>query len=256
MNNHIWQDDQPPYEEKKPWWRSPAFLVIGISILAILGLSFLWQSLSDNEVAGELPYIMAETGPEKVKPEDAGGAEIPHQDKKIYDLIDGSDGKTIRTVAVLESADQQIELPVGDTPASFSDATSLVPEEDEPKTVYNINSKVVNITEINDHDIVDKKTIQIAEKAKPDPEVAKKYRIQLASLPSETEAHKTIKHLKHKYKSLLKGSKVDIVSAMVRGKTMYRIQTGSFNSASEADNLCQKLKTAGSDCLVVKPSKN
>jgi hypothetical protein len=245
MNNHVWQDDQPPYEEKKPWWTSRSAIIIGIALVLILGLSLLWQALSpDDDISGEAPYIAAESDAEKVKPEDAGGVEIPHQDKKIYDLIDGSDGKVVRTVAAIENADQQIELPIGDTPATFSDATSLVPEEDEPQTVYNINSKVVNITEVNDRDVIDNKTIKIAggpTPAKMDKKKHKtkslptnKHRVQVASLPSEAEAQAEIKSLKQKYMDL-KELKMGISSAMVRGKTMYRIHTGPFDTADEAD---------------------
>jgi hypothetical protein len=162
MNNNLWQDNRPPHEEKKPWWNSRPMIVIAIAIGLAIGLSLLWHALSprDRLSNAQIYYIAADNHPEKVKPENAGGEEIPHQDKKIYELIDGSDGKVVRTVAAVESADQRIELPIGDEPSSFSDATSLTPQENQPQTVYNINSKVVNITEINDQDGIDNKSIK------------------------------------------------------------------------------------------------
>lgn len=262
MNNNVWQDDQSPYEDPKPWWASRPFVIISIAIVLVIGLSLLWQSLSPDDGISEheVPYIAAETEAEKVKPENPGGEEIPHQDKKIYDLIDGSDGKVLRTTAAIENANQQIELPIGDTPATFSDATSLTPEEEEPKTVYNIKSDVVNITEIHDNDGVDnKKELKIKVKdsavAKTKQELsADKYRVQVASLPSEEEAQKILKKIKHKYADL-KSLKMGVTSAIVNGKTMYRVYTGPFDTATAADTLCKKLQAAGGDCLVVKPSK-
>lgn len=35
------------------------------------------------------PVIVAEAGPEKVKPEDPGGLDVPHQDKTVYDRVSG-----------------------------------------------------------------------------------------------------------------------------------------------------------------------
>lgn len=262
MNNNVWQDDQPSYEDKQPWWSSRSFIILGIAIVLVIGLSLLWQALSpdDGMSDAEVPYIVAENTPEKVKPENAGGEEIPHQDKKIYDLIDGSDGKVVRTVAAVENADQHIELPIGDAPASFSDATSLTPEEEEPQTVYNIKSDVVNITEIHDNDGVDNKkklTVKVKDavkvKAKEDLPL-NKYRVQVASLPSEAEAKKSLKRIKAKY-SDLKDLKMGIIPADVNGTTMYRVQTGPFDTAADADTLCKSLQAAGGDCLVVKPSK-
>jgi hypothetical protein len=260
MNNNVWQDERPPYEEKKPWWNSRPLIIIAIAIVLVIGLSFLWQALSPDDGAsnGEVPYVAAENEPEKVKPENVGGEEIPHQDKKIYELIDGSDGRVVRTVAAVENADHKIELPIGDAPSTFSDATSLTPEEEEPHTVYNIQSKVVNITEINDNDVIDNKTIKVGDapdkKEKTPALPTNKHRVQVASLPSEKEAHAEIKILRGKYEAL-KGLKIGVVPAVVKGKTMYRIHTGPFDTAAAADNLCKSLQAAGGSCLLVKPSK-
>ena len=261
MNNNVWQDDRPPYEEKKPWWNSRPMIFIAIAIAMVIGLTFLWQALSshDGTSSGEVPYIAADNDAEKIKPENAGGEEIPHQDKKIYDLIDGSDGKVLRTVAAVENADQRIELPIGDEPSSFSDATSLAPEEEKPQTVYNIQSKVVNITEINDNDLIDNKTVKAEDfpdkKEKTDSLPTNIYRVQMASLPSQKEAREEIKILKGKYDAL-KGLKITVVPAMVKGKSMYRIHTGPFDTADAANALCKTLQDAGGNCLVVKPSKS
>lgn len=35
------------------------------------------------------PVIVAESGPEKIRPEDPGGLDVPHQDKTVYDRVSG-----------------------------------------------------------------------------------------------------------------------------------------------------------------------
>ena len=135
----------------------------------------------------------------------------------------------------------------------------MTPEEEEPQTVYNINSKVVNINEINDHDVIDNKTIKIGggsvdPKKKKESLPTNKYRVQVASLPSEKEAHKEMKALKRKYDAL-KPLKMGTITAIVKGQTMYRIHTGPFDTADDANALCKTLQDAGGSCLIVKPSK-
>ncbi len=41
------------------------------------------------------PVIVAEAGPEKIKPEDPGGLDVPHQDKTVYDRVSGEDPERV-----------------------------------------------------------------------------------------------------------------------------------------------------------------
>jgi len=56
--------------------------------------------------SGEVPYITAEAGPEKIRPQDAGGVEVPNQDIRVYDELSGTP----------PSAETEVLLPVPEAP--------------------------------------------------------------------------------------------------------------------------------------------
>ncbi|HQF30351.1 MAG TPA: SPOR domain-containing protein, partial [Hyphomicrobiales bacterium] len=67
-----------------------AAVVLALVVLgggAALGYKLLFGSASD----GPPPVIRADSEPTKVAPQDPGGAEIPHQNKLIYDRVGGND---------------------------------------------------------------------------------------------------------------------------------------------------------------------
>lgn len=61
------------------------------------------------------------------------------------------------------------------------------------------------------------------------------FTVQVGSYPSEVEADKMTESL------LARGYKASVVSADVKGKTMYRVQVGLFNSFSEAQDYKKEL---------------
>lgn len=69
----------------------PIFAILASAVLISTGggAYYAWKALStDNEVR-EVPLIRAQPGPIKVKPETAGGMDIPDQDKTVFDRMEG-----------------------------------------------------------------------------------------------------------------------------------------------------------------------
>jgi sporulation related protein len=54
------------------------------------------------------PVIVAEVGPEKIKPDDPGGLNVPHQDKLVYDRVSGE--TTERVEKLLPEPEEPIDL--------------------------------------------------------------------------------------------------------------------------------------------------
>jgi cell division protein FtsN len=50
--------------------------------------------------------------------------------------------------------------------------------------------------------------------------------------------------------ALFAGMGPDVVSASVKGKTYYRLRTGSFSSRGDAEAFCGKVSAAGNACTV------
>jgi hypothetical protein len=74
--------------------------------------------------------------------------------------------------------------------------------------------------------------------------------MQVASLPSESEAQRMFKGLQQKFGSVLSGRSPDIKMAEIPGKgTMYRLRV-SAGTRADAIALCERYRAAGGSCLV------
>lgn len=71
--------------------RFPIFAVVASIALAgtLGGAYYAWKALSTDGEVREVPLIRAQPGPIKVKPETAGGMDIPDQDKTVFDRMEG-----------------------------------------------------------------------------------------------------------------------------------------------------------------------
>ncbi|MCV6577405.1 MAG: SPOR domain-containing protein, partial [Cohaesibacter sp.] len=58
--------------------------------LAVLGGVAVWGLAGSGSENGESPVLVANTDPVKEAPDDPGGKVIPHQNKEVYDRIDGT----------------------------------------------------------------------------------------------------------------------------------------------------------------------
>ncbi|TQI72523.1 cell division protein FtsN [Bosea sp. AK1] len=78
------EDDMPdlePRRSRKGLWAAAAVIAVG---LVGVGAAFTWRGGSVSK-DGQPPVIAADAGPVKVEPVNPGGAEIPNQNKQIYD---------------------------------------------------------------------------------------------------------------------------------------------------------------------------
>ena len=77
--------------------------------------------------------------------------------------------------------------------------------------------------------------------------------VQLVSNKSEAEAQSSFKILQSKYPAVL-GNRTALIRRVELGDrgTYYRAQVGPFANADQANVLCDKLKSAGGQCIVHK----
>ncbi len=269
--------------------------LIGISVFAgILGIVlagfFFFNAESDN--IDEVVTIT--TAPEVIKesPAQAGGMNIPDQDKLVYNRI-RSDNVTTK----VESLFPEPEKPVMPQILSIEDNT---PEE---KFVNMDNVKPVNPLDEPAKPIVAKKkeipapieavksdekpviapaptpVIAVKKVETPAPEVlpltsekpvkkavaqnkptikeAKKsgniWRAQLFSSNNKAAVEKAWAKIQTKHKSLLSDMSYEIESAEIKGKgTFYRLKVGQFPTREMAATLCGKLKAQKQDCVPAK----
>jgi cell division septation protein DedD len=79
------------------------------------------------------------------------------------------------------------------------------------------------------------------------------WRIQLASLTSETRAQAELQRMQQANTDVLGGLALNVEQANLAKGTYYRIQAGPLADRGAATDLCTKLKARKLDCLVVAP---
>ncbi|WP_279481471.1 SPOR domain-containing protein [Aureimonas sp. SK2] len=84
------------------------------------------------------------------------------------------------------------------------------------------------------------------------PAPADAFFVQIASQPSQEAAQQSLSNLGKRYSSVIGGRSLGIKSAEIPGKgTYYRVRVATA-SRSEANSLCESLKSAGGSCFVTR----
>lgn len=78
------------------------------------------------------------------------------------------------------------------------------------------------------------------------------WRIQLLSSGEQKAVNDAWKRIYRKHESILEGYEHEVTSADVKGKTTYRLRVKAFASRADANKVCNLLKAAKQDCMVVK----
>ncbi|HQT39067.1 MAG TPA: SPOR domain-containing protein [Acidocella sp.] len=76
------------------------------------------------------------------------------------------------------------------------------------------------------------------------------YQVQLGALPSQEQAQHIWDKLSSANPALFGDKSPDIQSATVKGKTYYRLRTGSFATKADAGKFCGEVSAAGSVCTL------
>jgi hypothetical protein len=88
-----------------------AVAVVGVAVLG--GLAAYMLPFGGSGDGEEIALVKADPSPNKVRPENPGGIEIPNQDNKVYDRVSGAGGVESPTQEkLLPSAEEPVELPM------------------------------------------------------------------------------------------------------------------------------------------------
>lgn len=122
-------------EEARPRRRRVGrWIALAVVALVAGGFSaFAYLAYQDRNAApgGPAPVITAEIGPEKVRPEDPGGMDIPHQDKQVFNRMN-PDAPAPKAEHLLPPPEQPVERPKDDSVAAD---TALPPVSTAPEKV-------------------------------------------------------------------------------------------------------------------------
>ena len=237
-------------------------------VLMYLGIVVLasWLSYQQGKVDGRSEQnsatITSDNETTTIIPDDPGGLEIPNQNLTIYDS-----GEDLTESSTLNPEENQT-MPEPDQPIMSVDPETDLSQSEINKIIEDLSDSKKNIqaSEETQPATVDEKKIPsqvedfVANIAKDlkneDLNEVGSYRVQLASLTSETVAENELSKMKDKFSNVLNDFELKIYPVNLEGKGMYyRIQAGPIKTSDEAKNLCNELIRLQKKCFVVNLGK-
>ena len=244
------------------------YFSVSYKVLMYLGIVVLasWLSYQQGKVDGRSEQNSATITSDKetttIIPDDPGGLEIPNQNLTIYDS-----GEDLTESSTLNPEENQT-MPEPDQPIMSVDPETDLSQSEINKIIEDLSDSKKNIqaSEETQPATVDEKEISsqgedfVANIAKDlkneDLNEAGSYRVQLASLTSETIAENELSKMKDKFSNVLNDFELKIYPVNLEGKGMYyRIQAGPIKTSDEAKNLCNELIRLQKKCFVVNLGK-
>lgn len=254
--------------------------VLGVGLAGIVSWFILspdYSKVSDTEI----PVIRRPSSAIKIQPAEPGGMEILNQDKTVYDIVEKKDTGDVKvenllpppeepklpTVTAAE-ASQPISIPSSESEIVKEAEKIIAAEElksskqkanekitkpqenikEEVKVVVKDELKNTDISAISTTEINTPESKKVVEITIP----AGSWQIQLISSPNKAAIEKAWKDLTKKY-TVLKNLPHEIETADLGNKgTFYRLKAGSFEKRTEADKICNTIKSSGGSCLVKK----
>ena len=202
-------------------------LALGLGFLLLLAFIVLKIYQPGVRDRAEPPKITAENTPFKIKPEDAGGAQTPNQDKTVYDVMDGK--VPSETVNPSPKPEMPIELPkaanIKVDPAPVVRKAITKPKPKAPKVVS--SQVAVGSSE---------------------------WVVQVASVRSEQDARDIWNKVSTKFNGVLSsGHYADIKYADLAEKGVYyRLRVAGLADKTAASNLCSAFEAQGQACFVTR----
>lgn len=260
-------DDYDDYDGPGLRWMSVVIL-----LLAIAGFfSLAWyayytgtKSVGDED---DVIIIEADTTPIKEQPENSGGMEFPHQDKTIYDAVEGS----ARDVTPKPIAEAEKPVIPEDMPSKTIAPKKRVSADDEIAKIIEEATRDSKPTATIDRKInkpirkPEPKSKLVVAKPKPVATIAPKplvvakkvapsaagIQLQLGAFRSSAEAEATWNKIRRSHLDILDNASHRIVRADLGAKGIYyRLRvTGLGANAGQA---CATLKARNQACFIVK----
>lgn len=216
------------------------FVGLGILLLAALIVLKLYQPGVRDRY--DPPKITADNTPFKVLPEDVGGTQTPHQDKAVFDVMDGKTPNDTVKPAPLPEAPVELPAPKPIAPKP------IAPKPIEPKPVVS----------------APKPAARPAAKPRPvntpPPSSSviragnSEYVVQVASVRSQDDAANVWNTINTKFNDLTaQGLYADVRRVDLQEKGIYfRTRIAGLADKAAASDLCDQFKARGQACFVTR----
>jgi SPOR domain len=296
LNDELTALDELEDEIRRPKKRSWSLIVpLLITMIVMTGsVTIAWYSYTAGIKEGSegAAPLLKPKGPMKVAPANPGGLAIPHQDKTVFNSIDGR-GKEKGVERLLPPPEKPMSIPVkpvpspavkpseapagsrvraadrtGDAraagkpvPLTPGRARSAQPGPAKTPTPPAASTKPTVSPTVPKAAVTppaSQKTARATPEAKPAKRAVsagKAFRIQIGSVSSGVQGKKYWDSQSAKHRDLFGKLSLNLQKATIKGKVFYRIQGGPLPNRAAATGMCQKLKTRKIGCIVVPPGR-
>ena len=244
------------------------YFSVSYKVLMYLGIVVLasWLSYQQGKVDGRSEQnpatITSDNETTTIIPDDPGGLEIPNQNLTIYDSgEDLTESSTLNPEEnqTMPEPDQPIMSVDPETDLSQSEINKIIEDLSDSKKNIQVSEETQPVT-VDEQEISSQGEDFVANIAKDlkneDLNEVGSYRVQLASLTSETVAENELSKMKDEFSNVLNDFELKIYPVNIEGKGMYyRIQAGPIKTSDEAKNLCNELTRLQKKCFVVNLGK-
>ncbi|MFT6071885.1 MAG: cell division protein FtsN [Alphaproteobacteria bacterium] len=234
-----------------------------ILFTAIVGLSYS-IGVSDAE-KGAIPIIRADGRAVKVRPENPGGRQYPHQDLTIYNSF--RDDIAQKDVQLKETSEKPISLDTSlQTKAMISEDTEA-PDDIKLTTVSETIPNIIKDTPETHKPLIiaakplkkelviqPQKTSFVPKEITPPKKSVTTNKgafLQIGAFRSKSDALSAVQHAKRKFSELSSLSHIIVKADLGAKGTYYRLRVGPFKSKQASLNSCTRLKAKGQACLYV-----
>ena len=270
--------DFEPVEARPPKKRSKVWLFFWFLVLVAGGGfgSWYYLKLGDKldgwlrvEPETEIPFIRAESGPVKVRPESPGGMDVPNQDKLVYERLQGGEDnppierllprpETPLPKPAPETAPLKEAAPAVETDPLAEEVEKLQPAPASPPPSAEAQPEVPTSEEVA--------AVKQPEVAPPPPgpkvlqkgdERPARFTVQLAAVRSPERAQGEWDRLRGKYPKILGDLTLSVVKVDLGPKKgiYYRLRVGPILDELAARDLCAKLGEKKVGCLIIRPEE-
>lgn len=212
-------------------------ILTSVTVLVLAAFSvMIWLSYtSDGEDLGPVPVVRADGSVVKVKPNEPGGKEIPHQDKEVFARVDNLQNEEENVIA--SSSEIPLKRPVAEPAVEEnSDETSLEVAEEIEKVAPAAATPTASV----------EKAIPAAVKTTGD------YMIQIGAFAEKSKAESLWNTTKQKNATALASLSPTYMRVDLGAKgVLYRVRGGMIETRQAAEAVCASLKKNNQGCLVV-----
>ncbi|GIX11129.1 SPOR domain-containing protein [Elioraea sp.] len=270
--------DIPTARLGEPAWRQrdrrsrPRVLLAAavVAALAFAGAATLvWTGERARE--GEVPMIVADAGPFRVRPADPGGLQVPNQDQLVYQRMGGGDPEPRRRIEVLlppPEAPMPVPRPAppAEVAAEVAAEAAPAPEPPQPAAPAPVASApaapVASAPAAPSPQAAAAPSPQAAARLPlpppppqtaidPAPRAEGGIQVQLAAVGSEAAVQAEWTRLRSRMPDLLADQTLTVSRGEREGQPFWRLRTGRFADPAVARGFCERVRARGFTCFVV-----